>query len=466
MSSKFVVTLAGVAVAVTASAVGTSIYTAKKLDEYVQTTIDHLNTSNVVRASWYLKSSLPFSRNGVLHLVMLNDRMRENVGTQPVINSDPESLQRVQEQMAQPLTEESRKPVDLYINITNTTFPFIVKGEASLDMTRGTAAELVKRRALPATLPISMTWKFVAPTQDFGLRLSMDSWSIAQPDQDVNVGAAELSLKGDMSKSLELNYAWDGLKANGRTNGHNVVEIMPVDGSSLLRNFSGIWIAPEGHMRLTGMKVSASDSKLDMGELQFNSVMDEAMTETGAILNIKDKVTLSKLDMKSAQDNVNVEDFQLGVNFTGLNKQGLEELAQQAQAKQPDVMQMMKSLNKITGKSLRLELAPFQMKLNKATVMATGKLETLPFEVEQLMRAAAANTPEPFKYMLQGDLDVSVETGALQILPTTMRQQLEALQQQGYVRLDNKGMSSNLLLRGGVVTANGKVVELPSSQQE
>lgn len=57
------------------------------------------------------------------------------------------------------------------------------------------------------------------------MRLSMDSWKIAQPDQDVSVGAAEFSLKGDLSDALELNYAWDGFKANGRYNGHNTVEI-------------------------------------------------------------------------------------------------------------------------------------------------------------------------------------------------------------------------------------------------
>ena len=466
MSSKFAISLLGLTVAAAVAAVGISVYTARKLDEQIQKTIEQVNTSHVVRASWYLTSSLPFSRNGVLHLVFLNERMRENAKAAPVINNDPESLQRVQEEMAEPLTEESRKPVELYINISNTTFPFIVKGTASLDMMRGTPGDLVKRKELPATLPMTLSWQYIAPNQDFGMRLSMDSWKIAQPDQDVSVGAAEFSLKGDLSDALELNYAWDGFKANGRYNGHNTVEIMPLDGSSLLRNFSGIWISPEGHMRLAGMKASASDGKFDMGELQFNSVMDEVVTETGTMLNMKHKLVLNKLALHSAQDQFDVEDLQLGVNFTGLNKQGLEELAAQMQAKQPDFMQMMKSLNKITTRTMRVELAPFRMKLNKAMVTATGKLETLPFEVEQVMQAAAAHTPDPFKYMIQGDLNFSAEMNAIQALPADVQQQLDVLQKQGYVKIDNKGLSSNMLLRGGVVTANGKIVDIEPTQMQ
>jgi len=40
------------------------------------------------------------------------------------------------------------------------------------------------------------------------------------------------------------------------------------------------------------------------------------------------------------------------------------------------------------------------------------------------------------------------------------RQQLAGLQQQGFVKSDNKGLTSHLQLRGGELTANGKVVSV------
>ncbi|NCB57532.1 MAG: DUF945 family protein [Gammaproteobacteria bacterium] len=460
MSSKIILTVVGVAVAGCVAAAASSWYTAQKLDEYVQAGVEHINRSHVMRASWYPKSSLPFSRGGVLHLVVLNEQMQENLKAGPVDSGDPESLQRVQEQMAEPLPEEKQKPLDLFINVSNSMFPFIVKGEATLDMSRGTASELVQRKAVPVSLPISMTWIYKAYNQDFNLQLSMDRWSVTQPEQNVNVGAAEVSLDGDMREELELNYAWEGVTATSKQPGLSELEIMPLDGIALLRNFSGIWISPEGHMQLNGIRSSGADGKVEMGQLRFDTVMDEAPSETGTMLNMKQRISLSKLYLDTQQERFNIDDFSLGLNFSGLNKQGMEELAQLAQAETPDFIKMMASLNKITTKTMRLELAPSSMKLNNGMITASGKLESLPFEVEQLMRASAADTPNPLRYMLQGDLTIAAESKAVLALPAEMRQQLATYQQQGFISTASTGLSSNMQLRGGELTANGQVIPL------
>ena len=460
MSSKLVLSLVGIAVVGGIAAAASSWYTAQKLDEYVQTGVENINRSNVMRASWYPQLSFPFSRGGVLHIVILSKQMQENAKREPVNSGDPESLQRVQEHMSEPMEEEKQKPFDLYINVSNKMFPFIVKGEATLDMTRGTPYELVQRKEVPASLPVSMAWTYKAYNQDFDLRLSMDRWSVQQPARNVEVGAAEISLEGNMQDELELNYAWDGVKASGQQPDRSELQIMPLDGVALLRNFSGIWISPEGHSQLNGMRIADADGKTEMGQLRFDSVMDETVTPTGPVLNTKQRISVSDFSVQTPQQQFTINDLSLGLNFSGLNKQGLEELAQQARAEKPDFMQMMKSLNKITTKTMRLELAPASMKLNKGTVTASGTLESLPFEVEQLIRASAADTPNPFRYMLQGNLTVSAESNAVLALPGEMRQQIAALQQDGFIKADNKGLSSNMQLQGGQLTVNGKNVPL------
>lgn len=460
MSSKLVLSLVSIAVAGGIAAAASSWYTAQKLDEYVQAGVESINRSNVMRASWYPQLSFPFSRGGVLHIVVLNKQMRDNAIREPVNSGDPESLQRVQEHMSEPLTEDKQKPFDLYINVSNKMFPFIVKGEATLDMSRGTAYELVQRKAVPPSLPVSMAWTYKAYNQDFDLRLSMERWAVTQPAQSVEVGAAEVSLEGNMQDELELNYAWDGVKASDQQPARSELEILPLDGVALLRNFSGIWISPEGHSQLNGMRIVDGDGKAEMGQLRFDSVMDESVTPTGTVLNTKQRISLSDFSIHTPQQQFTINDLSLGLNFSGLNKQGMQELAQQAKAEKPDFMQMMKSLNRITTKTMRLELSPASMKLNKAAVTANGTLESLPFEVEQLIRASAADTPNPFRYMLQGNLSISAESNAILALPTELRQQIAVLQQDGFIKTDSKGLSSNLQLQGGMLTANGKNVPL------
>ena len=213
-------------------------------------------------------------------------------------------------------------------------------------------------------------------------------------------------------------------------------------------------------MQLNGIRSSGADGKVEMGQLRFDTVMDESPSETGTMLNMKQRISLSKLYLDTQQERFNIDDFSLGLNFSGLNKQGMEELAQLAQAETPDFIKMMASLNKITTKTMRLELAPSSMKLNNGMVTASGKLESLPFEVEQLMRASAADTPNPLRYMLQGDLTIAAESKAVLALPAEMRQQLATYQQQGFIRTASTGLSSNMQLRGGELTANGQVIPL------
>jgi hypothetical protein len=451
-------TLWGLVVAGCTATAAASWYTIKSLDERILSSVESINRSGVMRASWYPKSTMPFSRDGVLHLVVINQHMRQNQNAKKVDSNDPESLRAVQDAMAEPLSEEQQKPVELFVNVSNSVLPLIVTGDATLDMSRGSMANLVKQQAVPASLPITLAWKYTAYNQSVDLRLSMDNWMMEHPDNTVKVGAAELILNGDLKNILEFHYGWQGLKVNSKPAAQGNFEIMPLEGSSLWRRFAGTWISPEGHMTLAGMRFSSPDGKGEMGKFQFDASMEESPSETGVTLNFKHRISLLSLLLNTPQDKFSLEDLSLGLNLTGLNKQGFEELAQLADAEKPDFMQMMKSLNKITTKSVRLELAPSRVKLNKAMLMASGKLETLPFEVEQLMRASAADTPDPFKYMVQGDLTISAETNVVLALPPAWQQQVAAFQQQGFIQSDSKGLISNLLLRAGEVTANGKAV--------
>jgi hypothetical protein len=44
------------------------------------------------------------------------------------------------------------------VNISNSVLPLIVTGDATLDMSRGSMAELVAQQAVPASLPIMLAW--------------------------------------------------------------------------------------------------------------------------------------------------------------------------------------------------------------------------------------------------------------------------------------------------------------------
>lgn len=450
----------GLVVGGCAATLGASWYTAKSMDEQILATIENINHSNVMRASWYPNSSLLFSRDGVLHLVFLNQHMRQNLDSRSIDHNDPESLREAQDSLSDPLTEEQQKPTEIFINVSNSVLPFMLSGDATLDMSRGSMANLVKKHIVPATLPIQLNWKYTAYNQGIELNLNMDEWLLEHTDSAVKVGAASALLKGDSKDTLAFNYGWAGMKINGKPADQNSFEIMPLEGNSLLRRFAGMWISPEGHSTLTGMRFSTPQAKGEMGKLQFDATVEESPSETGVALNLMQHIALANLSINTAQNKLTLDDLSLGINLTGLNKLGMEELAQFAEAKTPDFMQMMKSLNKITTRSIRLELSPLSVKVNKAQLTASGKLETLPFEVEQLMRASATDTA-PFKNLVQGDLTITAEPAVMSGLPAEWQTELAALQQQAFIQSDDKKlMRSHLLLRNGDVTVNGKLLPI------
>jgi uncharacterized protein YdgA (DUF945 family) len=445
-----------------AAALGASWYTVKSVDEHILATIEDINHSGVMRASWYPKSSLLFSRDGVLHLVFLNQHMRQNLEAQKIDSSDPESLREVQDSMSDPLTEEQQKPAEIFINISNSVLPLMLSGDATLDMSKGSMANLVRKHVVPASLPMKLNWKYTAYNQAIDLHLTMDEWLLEHADSAVKVGAASATLIGDLKDTLELNYGWEGMKVNGKPADQNSMEIMPLEGNSLLSRFAGMWMSPEGHSTLAGMRFSTPEAKGEMGKLQFDAAVEESPSETGVALNLKQHIALTNLSINTPQNKLTLDDLSLGINLTGLNKLGMEELAQFTESKTPDFMQMMKSLNKITTRSIRLELSPLSVKLNRALLTASGKLETLPFEVEQLMRAGATDA-DPFKHLVQGDLTITAEPAIVSSLPVELQTSVAALQQQAFIQLDDqKRMSSHLLLRNGDVTVNGKL--LPTDQ--
>lgn len=459
MSSRITkFTLWGTVVVGCVATLATSWYTVKLVDEQIFKSIEDINRSGVMRASWYPKSSFLFSRDGVLHLVFLNQHMRQNVNVKNIDRTDPEELREVQEQMSEPLSEEEQKPAEVFINISNTVLPLMLKGQASFDMSRGSLAKLVKQQAVPATLPLTLDWKFTAYNQALDLHLNMDEWMLERADNAVKMGALSATLSGNLNDTLLINYGWQGMAINGKPATPYNITLMPLEGNTLMHRFAGMWMSPEGHMTMTGMRFSSADTKGEMGKLQYDTGIDESASETGMTLNLKQQVSLSNFALKSPQQQFRLDDLKLGLNLTGLNKQGLEELAQQMDAKQPDFMQMMKSMNLITSKSVRLELSPLSVKLNNVPLTVKGKLETLPFEVEQLMMAASSDSPDPFKHLVQGDLTISAAANITQGLPAAWLQSLTSLQQQGFIKSDNNQLVSSALLRSGEVTVNGKVL--------
>ena len=59
----------------------------------------------------------------------------------------------------------------------NSVLPLIVTGDA-IRYVAGSMADLSAQQAVPASLPIMLTWKFTAYNQGVDLRLSMDNWMI------------------------------------------------------------------------------------------------------------------------------------------------------------------------------------------------------------------------------------------------------------------------------------------------
>ena len=96
-----------------------------------------------------------------------------------------------------------------------------------------------------------------------------------------------------------------------------------------------------------------------MGKFQFDAMMDESPSETGVVLNIKHRFIVEFI-AEHPQDKFSLEDLSVGLNL----RRDLKSWNNWRMAE--SFMQMMKSLNKITTKSVKLELAPSRMKLNKA----------------------------------------------------------------------------------------------------
>lgn len=432
---------------------GADWYTARCFDQAMQTQIDQINKGDYIRASWYSSSSLPFSRNGVLHLTVLSKTMQENLRLGHT-TLDMQSLDDSQEQLKEQIARNDDKPADFFFNVTNTVYPLMIKGTLVPDMKRGTLAEWVKSQALPNQLPVVSSWEYSAYSQTIETKVTMDDWFLNRGMSQVKMNAAELTISGT-PKQLVLQYGWNGLVAENKDQQQTQLIIKPVEGHAVLDKFAGIWIQSKGDFKLAGLNFSAGGVRGALGQLSWTAKMYDQMTETGKTMDTKEDIALAGLTLDTPQSHVNVQNASLALVLSGINKDGLESVLNELQKSQPDFTKVMKAANKITTKSIRLTVAPLQMVLNDAPITFNGYVMTTPVEVEQLMLHSNGD----YAYLLRGDGQISVAPALLKTAPASLQPLLAQWVQQGYLKTSEKdGLVAHMVLANSQLAVNDQVV--------
>ena len=439
--------------AISAITVG-SWMTAKELDTHWNETLDSINKSPNVRASWIANSYLPWFRSGELHLVILTDEMQRNNAMPTYDPKDLEELTASQEEL---MAYDSQKPTDIYIDINHFILPFYVSGSAQLDTTKGTLKKWMAKNKSGQNLPLTFSWKYFAYNNDTELSVNLDQIKIEDGDTSLNIQPGFIRMSGIWDGSMHTEYEWKGMsEVNAKLN--MKTELRPMKGEYDMEPWGKVHMIPNSKFHIDGFNINSGNTKITAEDLTIDSKTDlDSSMNPGALSSVTAlKAKSLGLTQNGEGSSFLFEHIDLALKFDGLDKEGFIQLLNFAEDKQTDTTKLLASLDRVTNRTITLGLKTSGLTLNGLPMQVDLNSQSIPVSGQTFMQSLMMGNFSNL-FFVKGDIsaDKGITTKLSPDLNTMVQQQI----QKGYIKESETSYQSSLLYSSGQLTINNQLVE-------
>ncbi|MGL4207557.1 MAG: DUF945 family protein [Aeromonadaceae bacterium] len=411
----------GVAVLAGAAYAGGCWYTGSQYDSNVAKQLELLNQQPGISAQWLPGQSALNARHGVLQITLA-----------------PEFF-------AQHGAADDAKSVELFFNVEQSVAPLYLRGEAVLDQTKGSIADVLQQLQLKA-IPHQLRWSYNALTQSAVADMSVDGWKLDTPTAKVDFAKFQLHSQGKVGSQADVTFSWEGLKVSDDE--HQELYLAPSKGQVQLSRVANAWVSPQNSFELQGLKFVSPDTSLTLDKLVSNgSIAEQGSQDTK--LDMSYQTQIASLTVENPAYPFVIDNFALGLKLTGLDKASYLSLVEQTSQQHVDEAKAMAALEQLLKKGAGLTLSELSLNFNKASLQAKGNLDLAANDKLEM-----ANIPSILG-LLKGELELNAAKELVAMVPNG-QQMLAPMMSAGYIKQGADGkLSVQLKLADRKATANG-----------
>ena len=417
---KILVGAVGVAVLAGAAYAGGCWFTGSQYDSNVAKQLVQLNQQNGVKAQWVPVQSGLTARHGVLQVTLAPEFFAQFGGP------------------------ADAKPVELFFNVQQAVAPLYLRGEATLDQSKGSIAGILQQLKLKA-IPHQLSWSYNALTQGTTADMSVDSWKLDLPTAKVDFAKFQLHSQGKVNSEADVTFSWDGLNVSDE---QQQFYLAPSKGQAHLNRVANAWVSPQNSFELQGLKFVDPESSVTLDKLVSSGSIDE-QSKQDAKLDMSYQTQIASLKVENPSYPFVIDNFALGLKLTGLDKSSYMSLVEQSGQQHVDEAKTMAALEQLLKKGAGLTLSDLSLNFNKANLQAKGKLDLAAND-----KLEVANIPSLLA-QLKGQLDLVAAKELVAMVPNG-QQMLAPMMSAGYIKQGADGkLSVQLKLADSKATAIG-----------
>ncbi len=417
---KIIVGAVGIAALAGAAYAGGCWYTGLQYDTNVAKQLEQLNQQAGVKAQWLPGQSALTVRHGVLQVTLA-----------------PEFF-------AQFGAEDDAEPVDLFFNVHQSVAPLYLRGDATLDQTKGSVAELLQQMKLKE-IPHLISWSYNALTQSSTADMRVEGWKLDSPRAKVDFAKLHIHSQGKVDSEADVTFSWEGLSVSDQ---EQQFYLAPSKGQALLSRVANAWVSPQNSFELQGVKFVSPDSSFTLEKLHSSgSIAEDSAKESKLDMSYQTQIASVKVANPSYP--FEIDNFALGMKLTGLDKSSYLSLVEQTSQQQVDQVKAMAALEQLLKKGAGLTLSELSLNFNKANLQAKGSLDLAANDKLNM------NDISSIKAALKGELDLNAANELVAMVPNG-QQLLAPMMGAGYIKQGADGkLSVQLKLADNKATANG-----------
>ncbi len=423
--------IAAGAVLLGAGYIGACWLTGHIYDEQLNQGLQLWNQQPGVRVDWQASRSGLWHRDGLLHVTLSAERLQQFAPFLQELQREPH-------------------PLELFVQIQQGVGALNIQGEAQLDPTRGSLVSWLQQAKL-ANFPHQLDWRFNALNQHLEGNIRLDPWKLVTEEGRVEFALLKMQVSGTLNQKAEIKLDWDGMSAGDES--RQLVHLAPVRADIQLENNSGLWLSPDYHVELAGVRYVSPEQNYTLQRLAGEGAIQERGSETDRRLNIQFDSKVELVEMKGQQQNLTIDNMALDFNLQDIDKQGYLALLQSQQASKLGQLQALAAMQQIVSKGMVLTLDTLSLDYNKANFHAQGNVALMADRRPVLgMQQLLARLQAQLDLVARPELVAQVPNGEAMLKP---------MLSQGFVKQAADGtLSSQLKLTGGKATANGITLPL------
>ena len=410
-------------------------FTGHRLDNQIATWLTQTSHIHGVATTWFDQEKNLLTRKATLHILI--SEPVQLLSLIPSLNGDNQIHRWLQKQTS----------LDLYIVIDHSVLPGVVRGNAHLDLKRGSFAELSEK----LNIPHDLYWNINGFTGDITAGLEMKEWNWLRDEQTWLVAPLHINTEFADSEQINFSVLWQGFQwRNNNQQAQGSLADLSLEGKLLVTD--GLWLMPQTKLELKELEIRQPKRQLMIKQGHWVMRIGENRDGLLSVVDVRSQSDIRSLAYSSQQSDYQLNDLKAGLTLSGVNRQGIESLLMNSGMDATDTAKWKAGLNLITRNGVQFRLDPFDLQLNRQPVKVHGEVTSRPFDISQIHQV------ESMRSLLQGD--VSIE-----IAPTLPQQFSYAanlvpdLISDGYLEQSNSGyISTKIRMVNGKLSANGVAV--------